>query len=572
MATPQTAEQLVIKRVRDALPAEYHVYPNVHWVSRSRVGGPARDGETDLVIAHPGRGLLIVEVKGGQIRRDGLGRWYSGPYQLDPPPFRQAENSKYAILGKLREVPEWRAGDPPAGHAVAFPDVDLASLPAGARVLGPDAPPELILDGSALVTPRSTHTGVERVFEYWMGDGVGRGAAARAPLGPDGIRLLDRLFQPQVELRPLLRRQIADEAEELVALTRAQYDVLDHLRGVRRASISGPAGSGKTMLALEKARRLVDEGFVVLLLCFNQPLARHLAAQLGQQLSTGRLDVVTFHELCLRMGREAGVLGAEPAVKERSWWDETLPAALDKAAQTVGGRYHALIVDEGQDFERSWLETLPFLLVEPWEDVFYVFHDPSQALYRPDVTETLALQSSFIPDNWRNPAPVHELATRFYAGSERIVALRESGRAPGLIAADDDQETLEALRRTLHTLVHDEGVRPDQIAVLTGVSLSSSAVWKRRVFGNEVLWNGSYDDAGRSLGLAPELQPEQPPDVVLFDSIRRFKGLEREVVILVELRADDPNLERFMYVGMTRALNHLVVIAPTGVIARIRGT
>jgi superfamily I DNA/RNA helicase len=271
------------------------------------------------------------------------------------------------------------------------------------------------------------------------------------------------------------------------------------------------------------------------------------------------------------MGREAGVLGEEPAVKEQSWWDETLPGALDRAAQTIGGRYHALIVDEGQDFERSWLETLPFLLVEPWEDVFYVFHDPSQALYRPDVTETLALQSSFIPDNWRNPAPVHELATRFYAGPERIVALRESGRTPELIRADSEQETLDAVRRTLHALVHDEGVRPDQIAVLTGVSLSASAVWKRRVYGNEVLWNGSYDDAGRSLGLAPELQPEQPPDVVLCDSIRRFKGLEREVVILVELRADDPNLERFLYVGMTRALNHLVVIAPTEVIARIRG-
>ena len=186
------------------------------------------------------------------------------------------------------------------------------------------------------------------------------------------MRVLDRLFEPEVELRPLLRHQIDRESRELVTLTRAQYDVLDHLRGVRRASIAGPAGSGKTMLAAEKARRLVKEGFRVLLLCFNQPLSRYLASQLEPELATGYLDVRTFHQLCLDMGRAAGVLPPEPQVKEQAWWDETLPAALDAAVQTIGGEYHAVIVDEGQDFAKAWLETLPFLLVEPWEDVFYV--------------------------------------------------------------------------------------------------------------------------------------------------------------------------------------------------------
>jgi hypothetical protein len=97
--------------------------------------------------------------------------------------------------------------------------------------------------------------------------------------------------------------------------------------------------------------------------------------------------------------------------------------------------------------------------------------------------------------------------------------------------------------------------------VLTGRSLAKSDVWRQRRFGNEVLWSGSYDDEGRSLGLSAEQAPDQPTDTILFDSIRRFKGLEREVIVLVELDESEPKLEQLMYVGATRARRHLVMIA-----------
>jgi ATP-dependent exoDNAse (exonuclease V) beta subunit len=73
--------------------------------------------------------------------------------------------------------------------------------------------------------------------------------------------------------------------------------------------------------------------------------------------------------------------------------------------------------------------------------------------------------------------------------------------------------------------------------------------------------NGSYDEAGHSLGLSADRAPDQPTDTILFDSIRRFKGLEREVIVLVELDEQDPRLAQLMYVGATRARQHLVVIS-----------
>jgi hypothetical protein len=129
-----------------------------------------------------------------------------------------------------------------------------------------------------------------------------------------------------------------------------------------------------------------------------------------------------------------------------------------------------------------------------------------------------------------------------------------------LIEAEPGAPTLEALRRVLHRLRVDEGVRPWEIAVLVGGSLEDSAVWKERRFGNEVLWNGQVDDAGRSLALAAAAVPEAPTDVIVCDSIRRFKGLEKPVVVLVELRPDDERLERLLYIGSSRARQHLVVI------------
>jgi len=55
------------------------------------------------------------------------------------------------------------------------------------------------------------------------------------------------------------------------------------------------------------------------------------------------------------------------------------------------------------------------------------------------------------------------------------------------------------------------------------------------------------------------------------DTIRRFKGLERPVIILVELSAKDAKtLDKLLYVGGSRARQHLVVIGTAALLARLR--
>jgi hypothetical protein len=564
MVTPlprETAEDRVRVAIRAALDDSYRLYPNVGWVLKETRDKPARDGETDLVIVHPERGLLVVETKGGRIRRDGTGRWFSGEHALPVPPFQQAETSKHALARKLVELPDWPGGraDIRVGHAVAFPDAEVGALAAPGRGLGPEAPRELILDGALIRSRDAVHAWLEGVYAYWLGDGR-RGR----PFDRRQMSLIDETFAPPaLELRPALLRHVEEGEEEVVRATQTQYRVLNTLRGQRRAAVTGPAGCGKTILAAEKARRLAKEGFRTLLVCFNQPLARSLAEILAGAQAPAGLEVSTFHELCLRLAREHGLLPSpEPTEKGREWFDQVLPSALEKAIALGGGRYNAIIVDEGQDFERSWLESLDLLLMEPGEGVLYVFHDPGQALYREDVVDTLGLPEYPIEENCRNPGPVHALAARHAQGLENVAVLRADGPDPEVIVAAPGHETTEALRKVLHRLVVEQRLAPGRIAVLVGGSLAGSGVWKKGQYGDQVLWNGQYDDAGHSLGLAAGEVPPQPPDTVLCDTIRRFKGLEREVVILAEL---DPAAERphqLLYVGTTRARQHLVVITP----------
>jgi hypothetical protein len=552
-----SGERLVEERVRAALP-EAIVRPNIRWIARTRPGGPARDGESDLVVIDPDRGgLLTIEVKDGPVSRDGFGRWYAGNRKLDVSPFAQAETGAHALGDKVREDRRWPSNAVLRElHAVAFPDVDRLTLTNG-RSLGPDAPLELVLDHSDLADPVATRRALDRVFGHWAGDG-----SRDRTLTPEQLAVVDDVLAPTVTLRPLLSSELDAAEDELLLPTHYQLKLLTTLRSVRRASIVGGAGSGKTILAIEKARQLAADGFRVLFACFNQPLARAIGtnASLAAPVASGDVTVATFHELCRRLGTEAGTLPPEPAEPDQTWWNETLPRALGDAIDMVGGRWHALVVDEGQDFEPEWLETLALLLSDPDEDVVYVFHDPAQAIYRADETAALGLQEFPLPENCRNAKPIHDFAYRFYDGALATEPLRDDGQAPEIVEAEPGERTLDALGAVLRRLVHEEKVDRARIAVLTGVSLEHSAVWHRRRFkGDLVLWNGGADDAGRSLKLPADRVAEQPPRTIRCETIHRFKGLEADVVVLVELRNDD-RLRKLLYVGASRAKHHLIAI------------
>ena len=264
------------------------------------------------------------------------------------------------------------------------------------------------------------------------------------------------------------------------------------------------------MLAMAKARQLATEGFETLLVCFNSPLARVLADETRDVAErTGHLHVSTFHQLAEDLAREADTLPAEagagdPGVVRGRRCRE----ALDDAIGKLGPRYHAIVVDEGQDFDAGWLASLEGLLYGGKQDVLYVFHDPAQAVFRADQTGELGLTDYPLDFNCRNAQPIHALIEPFAKGGLSSMARRQDGRPVELIAADVDSEADRGAAQGAPSAGRDaRASRPARSPVISGLGLEHSAVWKQRRYGNQVLWNGAVGDDGRSLGLAAGRRP-----------------------------------------------------------------
>lgn len=559
-------ERLATALERDLKPP-WRLYRNVAWLGK-RPGSEPQDGEADLVVAHPDRGVMVIEVKGGRIRRLGPDRWESidrgGTAHPIKDPFAQVTRAMHGLRRTCEELPAWPAASVRFGRAVAFPDA------AYDRAMTPDGPRELVIDHADMDAAGAR---VAEIFDWWAawGDATAEGA----PLTAAGMDALDTLLARPIEIPSPLAAGVAAD-EERIALSAQQFGALDMLSAQRRALVLGVAGSGKTLLAAEKARRLAAQGMDVLLTCFNRPLAEHLAATIGR---LPRVTVSTFHRLAESLGQQAGLIGPSPA-HDTAYFD-TLPDVLDRALRVLPEhRYDAIVVDEGQDIDSVWWLPLLDLLRDREHGIVYVFGDANQDLYHarePDelgVVMPEAPPTFYLSEDRRGTKAIHEFAAGYAVptpDAPRAVAVGPEGRPVEVFtytdgSADDARRVLgSVLRRVI-----DAGrVAARDVVVLTPRSARSS--WLMRPDGAPVeAW---------PYRLMPEYGPEGtvlPPPVrggeVRVASIFRFKGLKSPVVVLAEIdeRVGEAELRGLLYVGATRARSHLVVVASSNVAGHLR--
>jgi hypothetical protein len=547
-ATKSDAERTLYAALRDQLDDTYTVFHSVAYLAPSQRKRAPFDGEIDFVLAHPLYGILILEVKGGGIRHDPeTGQWtsisHNGAEWKIGDPFMQARGSMHALLGRLVSMTNLPRKRIDIGYGIAFPDAAAET-----EWFDPDRPREIVLDQQDLDT---LSIWVKGALDYWRGGRAREDAAPGEQLQEALLDLLGKAW----ELRPVIWRRLVQEQETLIRLTEQQYALLDALNRRRRAAICGCAGSGKTMLALEKAVRLAKQGFRVLLTCFNKHLAADLRTQAGRQEN---LEIVHFHGLCLDWARQAGWRPAGPG--NAAFYDRLLPQALQAAARALDRRYDAIIVDEGQDFRPNWWMPLQSLLEDPEQDILYVFYDDNQRLYAQQSGFPIQDDPYLLTVNCRNTQHIHQVVTNFYqagdsaAGAEPS-ALGPLGRPVEIVPYDLNYPLTEALHATLIRLIDLEDVPAHEIVVLTPLRTKSK------------LTNTAFPDTPLSDTWPP------PKNHVYWTTIQDFKGLEAAVVILSELEgwlAGRVDLGPLLYVGCSRARTHLAVLLPKSADPEVR--
>jgi hypothetical protein len=537
----RNAERTVYERL-GKLSNKFTVYYSVPW--QSHLGySVAIDGEADFVLVHPEIGIIVLEVKGGDISFDPTeNQWFTTGGIRIKDPVDQGRKNHYALLEKLQTLPGWDANRYiNIGHAVSFPSVFVKE-----KILKPDLSREIILDRGDLDDIPSSIT---RIASHLFGKNITKGAP-----GLDRAQIVERLLASSFQLRTPLGVEIEYEDNRLIELTDNQMMALSFLGDRKRVSIAGCAGSGKTMLAIEKAVQLHELGLDVLLTCFNIPLADFLRRKLlGKEIT-----ILNFHDLAKEIIKEKG-FRVRSSKDEREYYDFVLPESLFEAAEETGPIFDAIIVDEGQDFKENYWIALSALL-KP-EGYLYIFFDDNQNLYGgAQGFMGLITESPFsLRDNCRNTKSIHNIVAKFHNNPSGIFCKGPEGRPPELISYETEDEFLRHVQKLINKLVNEEHVRPEDIAIITPRSQDKSVLRNGKKLGNFTL----------------TVDAPQSPYEILATSIHRFKGLERRVIILGEIdHRYNYNLDMVMYVGCSRARTQLYVLhdkrTPSQVLSRLQ--
>jgi hypothetical protein len=511
------------------LPHGWHVFYNSGWVNRDQ-RGQLRDGEADFIVGHRVYGVLVIELKGGVIGIEGNHQqWTStdrgGTTHKIKNPFNQATTSKHTLIEKILEQPFWGKKWVGLHHAVAFPDTPRTREHAHA-----EAPPHIIIwrEDMAALQHR-----LQEIMQFSYG-------AEPFRHGADIIDSLHKILCRTVKLANPLRAQIDAESREIQTLTDSQIDAFAKLQRIRRVSVGGGAGSGKTYVAVHRARQLAREGFNTLFTCRSLKLASYLHSLLKD---TDNVTVQAAENLARRYA---------PSLPEGAT-DQVMAENLFDAAMALCPRpYDAIFIDEGQDFAPEWWPALESLLVDGRDGVFFVCHDTNNQAIRPgagplpnDLVEVV------LEENVRNTPDICEALTPYYHSDVALRPRLSRGRRVEFHAYDAGGLS-QRLGKILNRLLVTEGLPARDLVVLTPRTQSDTELTRVVLPAGIRLTESEEDVRGRC---------------VLWANVADFKGLERPVVIVTEVDEQLPAAPRerdaVLYVAFSRA-RHLLMVLHTG--------
>lgn len=515
---PASQEGLIFDALA-SLSEDYYVFHSFR-ITDTREG-IFHESETDFVILNRTKGVICLEAKAGQVRyENGCWLYGSGIPMHNGGPFNQASANKYKLMRYISDsnmafVLEKRK----FFHAVWFPSVSNDRL--RSMTLPSEGDKTLVLTKEALSDPEEF---IDRVYALELPSRVQTNLSEF-----ECKRLVREIFCPQFNVFPSASFEADLKKIVFHRLLDEQAGILDFLDEQLTAAVNGAAGTGKTMIAVEKARRHAAFGEKVLFLCFNTQLKDYLENNYAREFVSYYTIAGFACKICNT---------ARPDYKE-------LKSKLEDYYISGSFPYKHVIIDEGQDFgseaieETDIIQLIHDIIVDTDQGgTFYVFYDRLQLIQAREMPK-------FISDldcrltlyrNCRNTEniavtslrPITERKPRVFDGAVK-------GAPAKLHFCDSVQSEHERIDVIIDELAAD-GYR--DIVILTCKTEATS------VLSNSVK-GGRYRNK------------------YLFTTCRKFKGLEADVVVLVDV--DKTTFEQdnvlLFYVGTSRARIKLEITA-----------
>ena len=515
---PASQEGLIFDALA-SLSEDYYVFHSFR-ITDTREG-IFHESETDFVILNRTKGVICLEAKAGRVRyENGCWLYGSGIPMHNGGPFNQASANKYKLMRYISDSSmAFVLEKCKFFHAVWFPSVSNDRL--RSMTLPSEGDKTLVLTKEALSDPEEF---IDRVYALELPSRVQTNLREF-----ECKRLVREIFCPQFNVFPSASFEADLKKIVFHRLLDEQAGILDFLDEQLTAAVNGAAGTGKTMIAVEKARRHAAFGEKVLFLCFNTQLKDYLENNYAREFVSYYTIAGFACKICNT---------ARPDYKE-------LKSKLEDYYISGSFPYKHVIIDEGQDFgseaieETDIIQLIHDIIVDTDQGgTFYVFYDRLQLIQAREMPK-------FISDldcrltlyrNCRNTEniavtslrPITERKPRVFDGAVK-------GAPAKLHFCDSVQSEHERIDVIIDELAAD-GYR--DIVILTCKTEATS------VLSNSVK-GGRYRNK------------------YLFTTCRKFKGLEADVVVLVDV--DKTTFEQdnvlLFYVGTSRARIKLEITA-----------
>ena len=527
------AEQTTVDALLAQLSSGWYVIPHVPFEVVS--GANAGKYETDCVIAHPQHGWAIVETKGHRVSL-AAGTFYGNGKVLDPQPNDQLRRNAYGLVDFLSEK---------LGRKLSITVAQLLSAPNTSSIEGGEHPAlskrQILVAPDVDLKSEGTADKVEEIVEN------------RTKILQDEAEFQEclRAICPNADFIWDAEARARRARDRLKELCDQRVEALESLDRNRRIVVTGGAGSGKTRLAVRWAQRAAARGETVLMVSYNDPLGYEL-----QERITPREGVVVGPFLRVIQQLPGMPPIEEPANAGDEWWKETLPTHIEDNFDQIRIRFDTIVVDEAQDFQQRWVDIMHRLLSNDGARLIFLA-DPEQDIYNRSAPLPLADESWVQCDltlNTRNTHDIAQLLRRRFSGAQSHRRNPASDTIHYAEAANFD-DVVSYVGGEIDRL-RSAGVPDSSILVTTVTTAMRDPL--RREFGF-VGW-------------------EKRENGIVCENVHRVKGTEFDHVILVGLipaREDSESQEpqevrdRLLYIGISRAVLGLSVIAPRPVLDRL---